>query len=58
MDAATLAAYVDKNWRKITGMPAKAKHEEGHWPQEVYDLIEEHVVDLDEFQDEWTMLRG
>lgn len=31
-------------------------YNENNFPQEVYDLIEKHSVDFDEFQGEWNLL--
>lgn len=55
--ARQLAEKVDRDWTRLTGLPDSDKHEEGHWPAEVLDLVEESGVDLVEFQDAWTELQ-
>lgn len=58
MTATQLALYVIKNYSQITGRPDYEKHSEGDFPQEVYDLIDYHGVDVDDFQDAWIEMLG
>lgn len=58
MTASELASHVNENWKKLTGLPVKAKHREGEFPDVVLELVEEHGVSYLDFCDEWTMLFG
>jgi hypothetical protein len=54
MNARELAKHVWDNWKKITGLNPSARNEEGHFPQEVEDLMDKHGVDYQDFSDAWT----
>lgn len=58
MDAHQLALYVIKNYAAITGRSTDAMNDEGDFPQEIYDLIDENDVDIDSFQEAWNILLG
>jgi hypothetical protein len=54
MTAQELAEYVWKNWKKITGLSASDRNEEGEFPDEVQDLMKKHEIDYQDFSDAWT----
>ena len=54
MTAAELAEYVWKNWKKITGLKASARNEEGDFPEEVQELMKKHNIDYGDFSDAWS----
>lgn len=58
MDAQELVHHIVTNWTSLTGKPESAMHEEGHFPNVVYDLVEEHAIDMDEFQETWNEYFG
>lgn len=58
MDANEAARHVIDNWKKITGLPKKAMHEEGSFPDEVIDFLRDANVDEEEFTQAWVELLG
>lgn len=48
-----LSNLVFNHYEDITGIEDSNKYNEGHWPQEVYDLCEYYDITIDEFQQAW-----
>lgn len=52
-DIEDLTDYIWNNYTLITGYEDEYKYEEGHWPEQIEDLVDHYNFDLDEFQQEW-----
>jgi Ran GTPase-activating protein (RanGAP) involved in mRNA processing and transport len=52
-----LASFIDTNWNEITGLTNRDKDEEGYFPGEVEEILDELEVDYTDFSDEWGMVR-
>lgn len=51
--ATEVAQYCWDNYTKITGYPDADKFEEGHFPGEIEEYVENSGVDWDAFQEAW-----
>lgn len=53
-----LAQYVYENWERLTGLSKNAIHDEGDFPDVIWDLCAQHNIDELEFNDAWVKLLG
>ena len=53
-----LASFIDENWAEITGLTNRDKDEEGYFPSEVEEILDElGIEDYADFSDAWGMQR-
>lgn len=58
MDPWELVEYVVNHWEQLTGESAEAMHEEGHFPEIIWELCRKYNVEPLDFQDAWTSYWG
>ena len=56
-DVDDLANFIDDNWKELTGLTNRDKDEEGEFPDEVIEMIDELDIDYDDFCQEWNYVR-
>jgi 6-pyruvoyl-tetrahydropterin synthase len=54
--AREIAKYIWDNWKKITGLKNSERNEEGHFPDEVEDILDKYGIDYEDFSNEWAYL--
>ena len=52
-----LAYFIDQNWEEITGLSNREKDDEGYFPGEVEEIIDELELDMDDFSQAWASVR-
>ena len=52
-----LAYFIDQNWEEITGLSNREKDDEGYFPSEVEEIIDELELDMDDFSQAWASVR-
>ena len=52
-----VASYVDDNWAELTGLTNRDKDEEGYFPNEVEEILDELNIDYDDYSQEWIIVR-
>lgn len=57
IDLDDLAYFIDQNWGEITGLDNSEKDDEGYFPGEVEEIIDELGLDMDEFSEAWASVR-
>ncbi len=49
-----VANYVWGNWKKITGLSTSERKKEGHFPDEIEDILNYYKIDYTDFSDVWN----
>lgn len=52
-----VAEFIDQNWNEITGLSNREKDDEGYFPGEVEEIIDELELDMDDFSQAWASVR-
>lgn len=56
-DVYSLAEFIDDNWGEITGLTNRNKDQEGYFPEEIENILDELDIDYDDFGDAWGSVR-